>query len=625
MATTTPELDPATQSNYLDISTSHAHFEWDIDWDKHIILGSVEHTLVAHTNVEKPVSLDSSFLSIASVEVQGKPSKFDLKQPHNVMGSALVIPLDTKLLSGDTINIKIKYSTTEKGTAMGWLDKQQTAGKQFGYLFSQCQPIYARCLAPLQDTPSVKLTYSANVRSVLPVLMSALRVSPPAEEIHNGKEVGRDSVEYIYKQPVAIPSYIIAIAAGEQWATGVWTEPELMDASYFEFSHDTARPVSLSRFISEAEDIVTPYEFGVYDLLVLPPSFPFGGMENACLTFVTPTLIAGDRSLVDTVAHEVSHSWFGNNRVLRGRFHGPSERDLSYIIGRSSLISALKGFEKTPKYQRLVIEYERGEDPDDAYSRIPYEKGSNFLLYLERLLGGLDVFIPYAKDYIRTFRGKSIRTEQWKEHLYTYWRRHGGEQKVKILDAVDWDAWLYGDGLDLPVDVPYDTSRANDAYLLATRWNLSRTEHDVTKLPFSKTDLSAFNTHQIVVFLEELGKIGGALFPTSHMQHLDAIYSFNSSHNVEIRLRWYNIALASSSASKYANDAAEWLVDPLALKGRMKFCRPVFKALYSVEPELARITFLKNERYFHPIARRLIAKASCPLEQLVRLHVLNHF
>jgi len=391
------------------------------------------------------------------------------------------------------------------------------------------------------------------------------------------------------------------------------------------------------RYVHEAENIVTPYDFGVYDLLVLPPSFPYGGMENACLTFVTPTLLTGDRSLVDVVGHEISHSWFGNNvttadsshfwlnegwttwleRVLQGALHGPAERDFSYIIGRKALKEGLEQFKDRPKYQRLVIPFEFGEDPDEAYSSVPYEKGSNFLLYLERLLGGLDVFLLYARDYVRTFRGKSIRTDQWRDHLYSYWSKEengGGKDKIKILDSVNWDAWLHGEGLSLPVDIPYDTTLATDAYLLAERWNESRTE-DISKLKFSPSDLDSFNSNQKVVFLERLATLADlSPLPPTLIHHLAETYSVAITHtpNPEIRFRFYTLVLAAvpEAAKKYAPDAAAWLVEkqPPGLKGRMKFCRPVFRALGKVDMPLAKKTFEDNKIYFHPIARRLIEK-----------------
>jgi len=547
------------------------------------------------------------------------------------MGSPLSIPLPQAVSAGKTVTVSVDYSTTANSTALQWLDPPQTAGKKHPYLFSQCQPIYARTLLPLQDTPSVKQTYNASVTAVLPVLLSAIRQSPPSTgPPHDGKKIGEDEVTYTYKQPIPIPSYLIAIASGnvryrpftvvgKSWTSGVWAEPEIVDASYSEFSEDTIR------FLSTAEEQIAPYRFGVYDLLVLPPSFPYGGMENACLTFLTPTLLTGDRSLTDVVIHELTHSFFGNGvtqadassfflnegwttyveRLLQQALKGPEERGFSFIIGAKALKDALEGYANKPKYQRLVIDFEYGEDPDDAYSSVPYEKGANLILHLERVLGGVDVFLPYIREYVNTYTGKSISADQWKAHLYDYYQRNSPE-KVKALDTVDWQTWFYGEGTELPVVMKYDTTLATQAYNLAVKWDASRGS-PISTLPFTADDVKDFNGNQIVVFLERLESL--TPLPSSHIQHLGQIYGVDSSNNCEIRLRWYKVALASEAGKNYAQAAVDWVVDKkTGLKGRMKFCRPVFKAVNAVEPKIAQTTFLAHVSEFHPIARRLIEK-----------------
>ncbi|KAL0950506.1 hypothetical protein HGRIS_007315 [Hohenbuehelia grisea] len=400
----------------------------------------------------------------------------------------------------------------------------------------------------------------------------------------------------------------------------------MIDSAYWEFSEDTAK------FLAAEEKIVTPYKFGVYDLLVLPPSFPYGGMENACLSFLTPTLVTGDRSLVDVVVHELTHSWFGNGvthahathfwlnegwttyieRVLQEKLHSPAHRGFSFLIGQKALNDALKQYADRPKYQRLVIDYEPGEDPDESYSSIPYEKGANFILHLERTLGGLDVFLPYVRDYVNTFIGGNVTTEAWKEHLYGYFRKHGGEEKTKALDSVDWNAWFYGEGLELPVKMEYDISLAEEAYKLAERWDASRSQSDITKLGFKNSDLKSFNSNQIIVFLERLPSYKP--LPSSHLTHLASLYGLASTPNAEIRLRFYELVLLDSSsdaATSFAEEAAKWVIGDDGtgiVKGRMKFCRPVFRAVAKVNRELAIKLFGGSKEAFHPIARKLIEK-----------------
>ncbi|KAJ3843133.1 peptidase family M1-domain-containing protein [Lentinula raphanica] len=629
--------DPTSQANYTEIATEHVFFRWTIDFTSQIIAGTATHDLRVLKDGVGEVIFDTADLNIESVDVESKPAAYDLKPKHPIMGSALHITLPAGLQSGSMISVAIKYQTTKECTALQWLAKEQTQGKSFPYLFSQCQPIYARAMAPVQDSPSVKIKYSAEVTSVLPALMSAIRQSPPSDgPAHEGKVIGKDAVTYVYHQPIPIPSYLIAIAAGnvvyrpfprypgKEWTCGIWSEPELIEAAYWEFSEDTAR------FLASAEEIVVPYRFGVYDLLVLPPSFPYGGMENACLTFLTPTLLAGDRTLVDVIAHELTHSWFGNGvthahashfwlnegwttyieRLLLQVIHSPADRGFSFIIGYKGLQDDLEMYVDRPKYQRLVIEFEKGEDPDDAYSRVPYDKGANLILHLERTLGGLDVFLPYVRDYVSTFMGKSITTEQWKTHLYEFYEKHGGPEKIKALDSVDWNAWFYGEGLELPVKMEYDSTLAKSAYDLAERWDVSRTV-EVSKLSFSENDMDGFSSTQKVVFLERLQSYEP--LPPSHIEHLASLYKVAATHNAEIRLRFYQFSLADPSsavAHKYAEQAAEWVIGGGTgmVVGRMKFCRDVFRAVYKVDKDLAVNAFQKEKNSFHPIARKLIEK-----------------
>ncbi|KAI0089961.1 metalloprotease [Irpex rosettiformis] len=633
------DIDPITQTNYTQITTTHVHLDWTVDFEAKRVVGSATHTLEVKEDGVKQVILDAFALEIEKVEVEGGVAKYELGPSHPVMGSALIITLPSPPPAGSTIKTTIWYHTTERSTALQFLDKEQTQGNKFPYLFSQCQPIYARSLLPVQDTSAVKITYSANVKSVLPVLLSAVRVSPPSDgPAHGGKVVGKDVVTYVYEQTVPIPSYLIAIAAGnvvyrgfhkvpgKTWTSGIWAEPELIDAAYWEFSEDT------TKFMEKVEEILPPYRFKVYDLLVLPPSFPFGGMENACLSFLTPTLLAGDRTLVDVVAHELSHSWFGNGvtqahathfwlnegwttwmeRLLLAKLHTPAERDFSYLIGLKSLEDALKMYEKQTKYQRLVIEFEKGEDPDDAYLRVPYDKGANLILHIERTLGGLDVFLPYVNDYVNTFMGKSITTQEWKDHLYAYYNKHGGSEKIKLLDSIDWNAWFYGEGLLLPVKLEYDTSLAEAAYALADRWNASRSTTDLTKLDFETSDVDNFNSNQKCIFLECLQNFPS--LPTSHLTHLGTLYHLSNTPNVEIRYRFYALALldtSSDAAKHFVAEAIKWVVGEDGtgiIKGRMKFCRPILRATFAVDKDGTVETYRKHRSAFHPIAQKTVDK-----------------
>ncbi|NXD32286.1 LKHA4 aminopeptidase, partial [Spelaeornis formosus] len=601
----------------------HTHLEWTIDWEKQVFHGHAVVSLQAQPSSQgvERVVLDTSFLDIKKIEVDGTEVKWHLGERIGTIGSALSFDLPRKVNPGEEVKVKVTYSTTPQCTAVGWLDPVQTKSGKYPYLYSQSQAIHARSMFPSQDTPAIKSTYSAKVKSILPVLMSGLRQSPPPEQV---LEPGTE-VEYVYDQPVAIPSYLIAIASGElvyrafeqlpgkKWRSGVWTEPLMMDKVFWEFSEDTAK------FVATAESLTSPYEFGVYDLLVLPESFPYGGMENSCLTFVTPTLVAGDRSEVDVAAHEISHSWFGNGigcaswshfwlnegwttyceRLLMRELHGEPARQLSFIIGRRGLKLDLVLQKDTPRFQRLVVDYEENEDPDEAYTQVPYEKGSNFLLHLERTVGGLDHFLPYMKDYVRQFNGTSITTEQWRAHLFHFFgNQPDGQEYIRALGKVDWDEWLHGSGDDLCVNMQYDDSLAKPCNELAERWNASREKN--AGEGFASSDVADFSSTQKVVFLEKVESYHA--LPADHVAALDKLYGIDKSDNAEIKLRFYQIAL--KSGPEYAKQAAAWVVN----KGRMKYCRPVFRLLHKQAPELAKKTFLEHESFYHPIARKMISK-----------------
>ncbi|MEE6519831.1 hypothetical protein FKM82_017582, partial [Ascaphus truei] len=251
--------------------------------------------------------LDTKDLTIKSVVVNGQKATFVLGQSHSFKGTPLEITLPFPLTRGQEIIVGICYETSPKSSALQWLTPEQTAGKKHPYLFSQCQATHCRTIVPCQDAPSVKFTYycQVSIPKELVALMSAINDG----DIPDPEDCKRKI--YRFRQNVPIPSYLIALVVGAVEGrklgprTVVWTEKELMDASAYEFAET-------EKMLKHAEDLVGPYVWERYDLLILPPSFPYGGMENPCLTFVTPTVLAGDRSLASVIAHEISHSWTGN-------------------------------------------------------------------------------------------------------------------------------------------------------------------------------------------------------------------------------------------------------------------------------------------------------------------------
>ncbi|KAJ3272315.1 Leukotriene A-4 hydrolase [Terramyces sp. JEL0728] len=594
-------VDPNSFANTDKVITTHTHLTWVADFGGKVFKGSAKHTFKASSNGDKVV-LDTRFLIVKLATRDGNSLKFELAKDDEKFGTALTISTD--YIAGQVFDIVIDYETTDKCTATQWLSPAQTVGKVHPYMFSQCQAIHARSLLPCQDTPSVKITYSSQITVPKPLtaLMSAVRTS--FDESTN---------TFHYKQATSIPSYLIAIAIGNLKGikvgprSTVWSEPEVVEAAAWEFE-DT------ETFIKIGEDLLTPYCWGIYDLLVLPSSFPYGGMENPCLTFVTPTLLAGDRSLVDVVAHEIAHSWMGNlvttqnwehfwlnegftvfiERKIAGRLHGEPSRHFHSIIGYKHLQESVDHFEeiKCPQYSCLCPRLQ-GEDPDDVFSSVPYEKGYSLLFYLERILGGPSVFEPYVKAHVEQFAHKSITTNDFKVFLYKFF-----ESKKHILNNVDWESWFHKPGMPI-VDNNFDTSLAKDCKDLAKRWDEARDKSVV----FSPEEFSKFSSNQTVMFLEDL--LALKPFPHKIIEQMEATYHFSKTKNCEITFRWQMICLIANYTAIFPS-----VVSFITRVGRMKYVRPLYRQWIKADDglEIAKETFTKNKSFYHPICSGMVSK-----------------
>ncbi|ORE02388.1 leukotriene A-4 hydrol [Rhizopus microsporus var. microsporus] len=605
-------IDYSTQANIGQVKTTHVHLDWHVDFNRKVIFGHATldlYTLVDH--VDK-VILDTSYLDIKSVVVNSENAKFNVAERYASLGSALTIYLPQTIeKSGTKICIQVDYSTTEKCTAIQFLEPEQTLGKTHPYLFSQSEPIHGRAMIPCQDSPSVKVTYSAKVTSPLPVVMSALQ--------EGTEEISNDLKAYLFKQPTSIPSYLIAIAVGNLVGreigprSTVWCEPEMVEQAAWEFS-DT------ETFIATGESLLTPYEWGRYDLLVLPPSFPYGGMENPCLTFVTPTLLAGDKSAVAVIAHEIAHSWMGNlvttnswkhywlnegwtvfiERKILGRLHGEATRQFEALSGLKSLQESVDLFGSDSPKTVLNPDLRGGADPDDFFSKVPYEKGFNFLYHIEKVVGGPSVFEPYMKAYVENFASTSISTEDWKDFLYRYMEKVHGPSMVEKLNTIDFDAWINKPGMP-PVDNQFDTALADACLNLADRWNKARDLENLDQ--FSPKDVEHFSAGQKIVFLERLTDCEP--LPCALISKMDELYQFTPNHNADLRLRWQQVCLMANYEPIYPE-----VVQFITEQGRMKFVRPLYRLLHQAKngAQLAIDTYLKHKTFYHPIAAQLIEK-----------------
>ncbi|XP_035435783.2 leukotriene A-4 hydrolase isoform X3 [Spodoptera frugiperda] len=594
-------LDPSSFSRPEQAIIRHISLNLNVDFEKHVLHGHAKLDVDVLEDINSLI-LDASNLKISSIEADdGSKLQYKLGEHIPNMGSKLTILLPKQHIAGEKLKIKITYTTDPQASALQWLDPEQTSGKKHPYLFSQCQPIHARSILPCQDTPAVKFTYDAEVTAPeeFTVLMSALR-----GEARSNRTT--------FRQPMPLPSYLVAIAVGvlESRTLGprsrVWSEKEEIERSAWEFAET-------EKYLQAAEKLCGPYEWSEYDLLVLPPSFPYGGMENPCLTFVTPTLLAGDRSQADVIVHEIMHSWTGNlvtNRnfehfwlnegftvflerkvgasLINDSVEAKRSRDFQSLLGLQELSEAVSVFGASSPLTNLVVDL-NGIHPDDAFSRVPYEKGSLFLRYLEDQVGGPEVFDDFLRAYLTKFRKKSLDTEQFKAFLLEYFKDN------QAIKQVDWDSWLHKSGMP-PIIPDYDTTMTKAISALLVKI-------DDSNASLSYEDVANFTPHQMIHMLQQL--IDRPALPLERLAALGKEYKVNGNKNTEILYRWLRLCIRSRDDTKL-QDVFHFVNS----QGRMKYVRPVYRDLYAWEDVRARAidNFLKNEKYMMHVSAYTLRK-----------------
>jgi leukotriene-A4 hydrolase len=580
-----PRLDPHSHHDADQAETESFDLRLRVDFERRWLEGEVTLRLSPSAARRRggALDLDTRDLAIESVASAGRALSFELGSSDAVLGERLRVSLPP-----DTEQLTIRYRTSARATALGWLAPEQTASKRHPYLFSQCQAIHARSIVPLQDTPRRRVTFTAalDVPAELTSLMAARFVE--RQQGDSGRAIDR------WEMPEAIPPYLLALAVGDIASrelsprVRVWAEPESVDAAAREF--DAVEPM-----IEAAERLFGPYDWERFDLLVMPPSFPYGGMENPRLTFLTPTIIAGDRSLVNVVAHELSHSWTGNlvsnasaehfwlnegftvyaeRRILEAIW-GREESELHAAVGRKELLRVLDELVAHPGLTRLRSHLQ-GIDPDHAFSIVPYEKGYLLLRAIEEA-EGRQRWDRFLREYMRAYRFKALTTEEWLVFL---------ERELPGAAArVDAAAYLHAPGL--PANAPVPRSVRLDR-VLALPPALPDEELGARLTPLEWR-----------LYLDHMPRPT----PAAACAELDARFGLSQSENAEILSGWLELALESRYAPAIARAC-----DFLGEVGRMKYLKPLYKALLA-EPgtrAVARDAYAQHQDGYHPIARHVI-------------------
>lgn len=562
--------DPHSFANTQDFRATHLALDLEADFTHKRLVGHADLTLDRLNAKAAEIVLDTRELKVSKVELRtGTPQTltFRLGAKDPVLGAPLHIQLP-QAARGRQVILRIAYETSPQASGLQWLEPAQTAGKKHPYLYSQSQAIHARSWIPLQDTPSVRLTYEARIATP-----PQLRAVMSAENDPDAPRIG----SFTFRMPQAIPSYLIALGVGDLVfkpigaRTGVYAEPGVVDSAAHEFA-------DVQSMLETCEKLFGPYRWGRYDLLILPPSFMWGGMENPRLTFLTPTAIAGDRSLVALIAHELAHSWSGNlvtnanwdslwlnegftvylERRIVEVLYGVPRREMEDVLGLQSLRRDIAGLEKAGdgKLTQLSIDL-TGRDPDDAFSDVPYEKGRLFLGFLESRLGReqLDAFL---RAYFDKFAFRSVTTQDFLAEL-----------EARVLDKPDARVtlaevreWIEAPGIPASAVLPH-----SDVFV---RVDAQRDAWLKGEVSTKQLETGKWTTQEWLHFLDNMP----ADLSSERMRELDEVFDLTGATNAEIAHSWLKDAIR-------ANYAPAWprLEEYLTTIGRRKLVKPLYDEL----------------------------------------------
>lgn len=572
--------DIHSYANPVEARVRHSELDLQVDFEKRTLAGTVVHLIEGKGRVifdTKDLKIEKAEASKNGQEFQ--PTTFKLGEADKILGA----PLEVVLPEGARY-LRISYETSPTANALQWLTPQQTAGKKAPYLYTQGQPINTRSWIPLQDSPGIRITYRARIRTQ-PNFFAVMSAN-------NDQRTSAPTGDYRFDMAQSVPPYLLALAVGELQfrmigaRTGVYTEKVMLNAAAHEFS-------DLDSMVVAAEQLFGSYRWDRYDVLVLPPSFPIGGMENPRLTFATPTIIAGDKSLVSLISHELAHSWSGNlvtnatwsdfwlnegftvyvERRIQEVLHTKQRSEMEFAIEVAELKQEMATL---PEKDQLLYVDLAGRDPEDGVTLVPYVKGALMLRAIEDEVGR-ERFDPFVRGYFDQFAFQSITTGMFEAYL---------KEKLPEL-KLDVKEWIYKPGLPKSCPVILSFLLANvDAEI--AKWKKGQ--------PIQTKDWVA---QQWLHFLRGLP----AELTAEQMAKLDREFQFTKSKNSETLDAWLILAIRH----KYA-PAQVALEEFLSRVGRQKFIKPLYQEMAKTTEGKARAKalFAKNKANYHPIASSAI-------------------
>jgi leukotriene-A4 hydrolase len=582
--------DIHSYSNPAQVRVTHVELDLTVLFDQKILKGAATLNLERATaDAGHSLILDTRELDITKTEasVDGKTfsaTGHSVGKADQILGAPLTVELPEQ-----ATRVRIEYATSPRASGLQWLEPSQTAGKKQPFMFTQSQAIHARSWIPLQDSPQVRVTYTARIRTPRSLLavMSA----------ENDLRAPRDG-DYSVRMTHAIPPYLIALAVGDlafkplSRRTGVYAEPSVVGGAATEFA-DT------EKMVAATEKLYGPYRWGRYDLLVLPPSFPFGGMENPRLTFATPTILAGDRSLVSLVAHELAHSWSGNlvtnatwsdfwlnegfttyleRRIIEALYGRPRE-EMEAVLGRQDLQHEIDTLDERDEILHIEL---KGRDPDEGSTKVPYEKGALFLRHLEETFGRAR-FDQFLRGYFDHFAFQSITTADFEAYL----KKNLLDKYPDLAARVPVEEWIHKPGV--PANAPRP---ASDAFSSVERQAEGWLRGEI---PASKISTAAWSTHEWLHFLRHLP----AEPARGKMEELDKAFNLTRTGNAEIAHQWLLMAIRNGYEAAYPR-----LEEYLTAIGRRKLIRPLYQELAKTPEGCKRALaiYQKARPGYHPIA-----------------------